>query len=254
MKKILMSLFGAGLSLAALCPSSARAAAVAYDKDNVLVLDSVVRSVDWSGPQLKLVVGSFDGHGGAPDWTITGPDPTLLFHMGWTKDLLKVGEKLDTVINPDKDGSRNGSLLRFYLFDGRTLETSPFGTTHIVPLETLAHMPKTPGENPMAGYYGNTIAFKAADYNGHVWFNADGTFTMFSNDKNPDGTWSERLVEGYTWFEKQQDKYIQCMYFATGRIAPFCHSPVNFEKVGDQWTVVLPGGWSESRVLLPGRQ
>ena len=145
MKRTLMSLIGAGLLLAGLCPSGARAAAVAYDQDNVLILDSVIRSVDWSGPQLKLVVGSFDGHGGAPDWTIIGPDPALLFRMGWTKDLLQVGEKLDTVINPDKNGSRNGSLLRFYLFDGRTLEISPFGTTHIVPLESLARMPPASG-------------------------------------------------------------------------------------------------------------
>ena len=250
MKSIQISTLAVGFALAI---GGARAAAPSYDMSQFIILDGEVKSVDWSGSQLKVIFHSNDGYDGA-DWTLVGPDPAYLLRMGWTKDLLQVGEKLDTVINPDKNGSRNGSLLRFYLFDGRTLEISPFGTTHIVPLESLARMPNKPAQNPMAGYYGNTIAFKAADYNGHVWFNADGTFIMFSNDKNPDGSWSERLVEGYTWFEKQQDKYIQCMYFATGRIAPFCHSPVNFEQVGDQWTAVLPGGWSETRVLLPGHQ
>lgn len=241
---------------------SAAAAEISYDLDKTLILDGRIVSVDWSGEQLKFVVFSHDGYDGA-NWNVVGPKPADLYRMGWTKDTLKSGDKLDTVVHPDKSGARNGSLMRFYLTDGRTLEISRYGTTQMIPIAELNYRFANPDDDPMQHYYGNTVAFKAdhpdeaveANYHGHVWFNSDRTLTMFANDKNADGTWREHMLTGIWWLEKQGAKYNLCMTF-NNATSPLCHSPANFEKVGDKWDIHFRGrehNWVEHRELEAGR-
>lgn len=242
--------------------SSAHSSEPFYDMNRTLILDGVLRAVDWSGAQLRVDFHSNDGYDTA-EWVVIGPAPAQLLGRGWNKNDLKSGERLDAVIHPDKAGGRWGALIRFYLEDGRTLETGPYGTTQIIPREALELRFANPADDPMGGYYGNTQLILAdnptgrpeANYNGHTYYNADHTMMVASNDLQPDHTWREHILTGVWWLEKQQDKWTRCMLF-TQADRPFCHSPVNFEKVGDKWVAILRGrssDWVEHRELQAGR-
>jgi len=223
-----------------------------YDSRRTVILEGPILSVDWSGRQLRFVMGSFDGHGGAPQWTVRGPAPEELLKMGWSKTSLKVGDQLDVMVHPALDDSRDGELLRIILGDASTLETSVHGTSHIVPREAFIKAWKTPADDPLQGYYGNTVVFQGKGYEGHAWFDADNTVTMFNRDRQPDGTWKMQVVSGVYWLQRLQDKYIKCFFFERAPLAPFCHSPVNFEKPGDKWEIRMPNGDVETREIIAG--
>ena len=91
---------------------------VQYDASKILILDGFVKSVDWGSP-LKIVFHWNNGYDGV-DWTVIGPAADDLFRMGWTRDMLKPNGRMDAVVHPDEAGSPTGSLMRFYLPDGRT--------------------------------------------------------------------------------------------------------------------------------------
>jgi len=260
MKTMQIAAVAAGLALSA---TGAFAAAPVYDPSNFIILDGQVKSVDWSGPQLKVTFHSNDGYDGA-DWTLVGPDPAYLLRMGWTKDIIKPGDRPDAVIHPDKNGTANGSLMRFLLDDYRTLETSPFGSPLIYPRGALSHTYANPADDPLASNYGNTRTCRAtnpggppgSNYSCRLYVNADHTMMMSENNMQPDGTWSAHIDTGVWWIENQLGKSVACTLI-TGSSKPRCHAPVEKHQVGDKWSILFhgqSGNWTEYRELLPGRQ
>lgn len=223
-----------------------------FEGTATVILEGPIRSVDWSGPQLRFVMGSYDGHGGQPEWSVVGPSPSMLKQLGWSAADLTPGTVLDVVVHPDHQGGRAGQLVRVILKDASTLEISAHGTTHIIPPDALTPSWKGTVNDPLAGYYGNTVVFQGNGYEGRAWFNADNTLQMFSRDRQPDGTWATRAVEGIYWLQKLQDKYIKCFFFPSAPIGPFCHSPVNFERPGDRWEIRMPNGDPEMREIIAG--
>jgi hypothetical protein len=240
--------------LIVLALGSGGAAAADYDGNRTVILEGPVRVIDWSGPRLSFSMGSYDGYGGAPVWSVVGPAPDELLKLGWSKASIKTGDVLDVMAHPATDDSRGAQLVRVIFRDGSTLETSARGTTHIIPREAFTPAWKKPADDPLLGYYGNTVVFKAKNYEGHAWFNADNTVTMFNRDQQADGSWTMRVVQGQYWLQRLQDKYIKCFFFARSPIAPFCHSPVNFEKPGSKWEIKMPNGDSETREIVVGHQ
>lgn len=244
--------------------AQARAAQQEYEKADFIILDGELKSVDWSGPKLKVIFHSNDGYDGV-DWTLLGPDPAYLLRMGWTKDVLKAGDRPNAVVEPDKNGTANGTLIRFQLGDFRTLETGPFGSPLIYPRNALQQHFDNPADDPLATNYGNTRTCRAEDakgppeanYSCRLWVNADHTMMMFENNMNKDGkTYSQRVDTGVWWLEKQLDKTVACTLI-TGSSKPRCHAPVDRHSVGDHWSILFHGAkanWTEYRELLPGRQ
>jgi Family of unknown function (DUF6152) len=240
-----------------------RAGDVAYDPNQFIILDGEVESIDWSGSLLKIIFHSNDGYDGV-DWTLTGPAPDYLLRMGWTKDSIKAGDRPDAVIHSDKNGTANGSLIRFLLSDYGTLETGPHGSTQIYPRGALTQTYATAADDPLASNYGNTRTCRAEDpkgppeanYSCRLWVNADHTMMMFENNKQPDGTYKQRVDTGIWWLEQQLNRTVSCT-FINGSAKPRCHSPVETHKVGDKWSIQFHGAnadWTEYRELLPGRQ
>lgn len=241
----------------------ANAADTGYDLKETLILDGYVKSVDWSGKQLNLVFHSNDGYDGA-DWAVAGPAVADLLRIGWSKDMLKAGDRPNAIVHPAADGTAKGSLIRFHLRDGRTLETGVNGSLQTIPREHLYRKFDNPQDDPMYSLYGNTQVFYAADpqgppeanYNGRIWFNANHTLVIFSNDLNKDGkTWSNHAMNGTWWLEKQLGKWVRCNWFEPSPI-PYCHSPAEAHKVGEKWSIVFRGAkadWIEHREIEAGQ-
>ena len=253
------------IAMIALTVVGASATVQAADIDEILILDGFVRSVDWSGEQLIVVFHSNDGYEGA-DWTITGPKPADLLHMGWSKDLLKANDRIDAYIYPDRDGETKGTLKRFILADGSTLEASLHSDLDMAPRAALYRVFDDPADDPMAGFYGNTSTCLAMDttqgasqYNCTVWTNADHTFTIFENNLYSEGGQGKGLImqDGIWWLEMQRPgQWTKCVII-TGGNKPRCHSPVIGHKSGDQWSIPFHGrnaDWTEYRTIQEGRQ
>jgi hypothetical protein len=241
----------------------AASAVHAAQVDDTVILDGFVKSVDWSGDQLTVVFHSNDGYDTA-DWTLTGPRPADLLHMGWSKDLLRPNDRIDAYIHPDRNGATKGALIRFLLADGSTLEASLHSDLDIAPRAALYRVFENPADDPMAGYYANTRTCLAksqspeGQYNCTSWWNADHTFSVYENNLYAEGGQGAGLVmqNGLWWLEMQRpDQWVSCQ-LVTGALKPRCHSPVNFGKSGDKWSILFHGrdaDWTEYRTVEEGR-
>ena len=247
---------------AALMTSTSAFAAPDYDRENFIVLDGRVENVDWSGENMEILFWSNDGYGGV-DWTLVGPSIEKLRAMGWTEDSIKPGDRVDAIVNPDKNGTPTAELQRFLFDDYSTLETSHKGSTAIFPPGTLK---KTlpPEEDPLITNYGNTRTCRAtnpdgpasANYACRLYVNADHTMQMVEANLLEDGTWEHKIDTGVWWLEQQLDKLVACTLI-DGAAKPRCHAPVEYHEVGDEWSIEFIGReatWTEYRQLLEGRQ
>lgn len=241
----------------------ASAPQAAQQVDDLVIIEGTVKSVDWSGDQLVVVLHANDGWD-RPDWTLTGPKPTDLLKMGWSKDLLKPNDSVNAYVHPDKNGALKGTLKRFHLADGSTLEVSLHSDLDVAPHAALYRVFDNPTDDPMAGYYANTRTCLAksehpeGQYNCTSWWNPDHTFSIFENNLAAQGGMGEGLImqDGIWWLEMQRPgQWVNCQ-LVPGAFKPRCHSPVSFGKSGDQWSIEFTGrkaNWTEYRTVEEGR-
>lgn len=220
---------------------------------DVLTLESEVRAVHWQLPQVSYDLAIPDAKGGTQAWTVTAGSLSTMTGLGWTANTLKVGDHVDAIARGT--GFATAQLLRVVFSDGHSLNADASATTLVYPpLEPRIVGDVAMSEDPMTGYYGNTVLCQGASWECHAWFNPDHRFLLFSVDQQSDGSRPLRGLEGTYWLEKLQGAYFMCFLFDQRPIAPICHSPFNFEKLGDQWQTVLPNGSREIKRLVAGHQ
>ena len=64
-----------------------------------------------------------DDKGNITHWSMETFSPGKLVHMGWTQDCIKPGDQVSITLNPAKNGSPVGYLLKLVFADGRELGT-----------------------------------------------------------------------------------------------------------------------------------
>jgi hypothetical protein len=67
--------------------------------------------MQWTNPHIHLLVNVPDGKGTVNEWDIEGGTPGTLRRTGWTRDVLKAGDKVSVKIHPMKDGTYGGMLV-----------------------------------------------------------------------------------------------------------------------------------------------
>ena len=80
-----------------------------YNKDVTIVGD--VKELQWTNPHIHLLVNVPDDKGAVNEWDIEGGTPGTLRRTGWTRDILKAGDKVSVRIHPMKDGTNGGQLV-----------------------------------------------------------------------------------------------------------------------------------------------
>ena len=93
-----------------------------FDQQKTVIITGTVRKFEWTNPHVWLELVGDDGE---PKWGLEGGPPSILARSGFAKDLLTPGMKISVTINPLKNGSHGGSLLRVTLPDGRVLNSDP---------------------------------------------------------------------------------------------------------------------------------
>src|SRR4029434_5773605 len=120
------------LVLAALLSTSGFQVAVAGHHSNVgfavetvNTATGVVKEWKWMNPHTWLIVDVDDGKGGTVEWAMEGRAPGVLLRAGWTRTVLKPGDKVTVHYSPSKDGSKVGMIARVTMADGRVLPNAP---------------------------------------------------------------------------------------------------------------------------------
>ena len=112
---------GAGLLLAAL-PALAHHAFVAqYDASKSTTLQGVVTKVEWTNPHARFYVDVKDKSGNLTNWNLELASPNALRRLGWTRDILKAGDKVSVFVAPAKDGAKMANARTVTLADGRKM-------------------------------------------------------------------------------------------------------------------------------------
>jgi hypothetical protein len=130
MRRIFGSL-AIGAALAAVLgvpPAAAHHSTAAFDLTKVVKIEGTVTQFRWINPHASFKVDG-KSEGEAPDglWTVEMTAPNVLINQGWTRDALKVGDKVTIYVNPLRnevtlnDGSTGGLYVGVVLADGKTL-------------------------------------------------------------------------------------------------------------------------------------
>ena len=82
-----------------------------FDNSNVVSLKATVKEFQWTNPHVILwVYVQPKDNEPAELWSIELTSPGNLTRSGWSRKSLRVGDKLELLINPLRDGSRGGSF------------------------------------------------------------------------------------------------------------------------------------------------
>ena len=90
-----------------------------YNKDVTLV--GTVKELQWTNPHIHLFVNVPDGKGGMVEWDVEGGTPNNLRRTGWSRDVVKPGDKVSVAIHPMKNGTNGGQLVTANRGDGTVI-------------------------------------------------------------------------------------------------------------------------------------
>jgi hypothetical protein len=109
----------------AVIPAFAHHSNVAFAVETVNTATGVVKEWKWENPHTWLIVDVDDGKGGKAEWAMEGRAPGVLLRAGWSRSVLKPGDKVTVHYSPSKDGSKVGMIARVTMEDGRVLPNAP---------------------------------------------------------------------------------------------------------------------------------
>lgn len=90
-----------------------------YDLTKTVTVQGTVTEVIWENPHVIVVMNDTSGQ----EQAFEGPSPTYMVRYGWTKDTIKVGDKVTVKANPAKNGQLPMHLITLTAPDGK--EYSP---------------------------------------------------------------------------------------------------------------------------------
>ena len=108
--------------LIAVLPAVAHHAFVAqYDAAKSTTLHGVVTKVEWTNPHARFYVDVKDTGGKVTTWNLELASPNALRRLGWTRDIIKVGDQVSVLVAPAKDGTKMANARTVTLADGRKM-------------------------------------------------------------------------------------------------------------------------------------
>ena len=111
----LSALVGLG---AATYPVAAHHSTTMFDREKTLPLVGTVKELHWTNPHVAIFIDNTGSQGAAPGlWVIELTSPGNLVRSGWTRSVVKPGDKVSADIHPLRDGTKGGALRKITLVD-----------------------------------------------------------------------------------------------------------------------------------------
>jgi hypothetical protein len=92
-----------------------------FDQTKVLNHTGTVKEFELVNPHAWLHVVITDGQGKSATWSFEGGSVAQLVGLGWTREGLRVGDKVQVSYRPMKDGSRGGQIMSVTQADGKKI-------------------------------------------------------------------------------------------------------------------------------------
>ncbi len=103
-------------------PGFAHHSDVAYQRTAIELKTATIVKVAWINPHAVISCDVKDDAGNVSRWTLEMGSPSAMTRVGWDKNSLSAGDVVKIDINPAKNGTKFGRLLRVTRPDGKTLE------------------------------------------------------------------------------------------------------------------------------------
>jgi hypothetical protein len=93
--RIMLHALAVALVLRAAVPAAAHHAfSLEYDATKPRTFEGVVRKIEWTNPHVRIYVDVIDAGGKVNNWNLELASLSALVRNGWTRDSVKVGEKV----------------------------------------------------------------------------------------------------------------------------------------------------------------
>ena len=114
-----------GLAAAAY-PVSAHHSTTMFDRDKVINLNGVVKELHWTNPHVAIFIDNAakQANVDAGTWVIELTSPGNLIRSGWSRTLIKPGDKVEIEVHPLRDGTKGAALRKLTLADGQSFTYS----------------------------------------------------------------------------------------------------------------------------------
>jgi len=109
------------MALAAPLAMAHHSFAVHFVSDRVITLKGTVTSFKFTNPHGIVTFNVTKEDGGVEEWRAETNSPNALRRRGWTKDSIKVGEEVEIIGFPTRDGSPYVRISKLTFADGREL-------------------------------------------------------------------------------------------------------------------------------------
>jgi hypothetical protein len=116
--KTLPFALAAAAALTATSPALAHHSFAMFDMNTEKAVSGTVTEYLWANPHTWIWIEAPSGE----KWGVEGTSPYFLQGHGWSKDTLKVGDKITVTIHPNKDGGHGGAFISMTLPNGRVMD------------------------------------------------------------------------------------------------------------------------------------
>jgi hypothetical protein len=112
----------AAAAMAAGTPALAHHSFAMFDMTQEKTISGTVSDFQWTNPHSWIWLDVPTADGGSEKWGVEGMSPNFLERRGWSKNTLRVGDKVSVVVHPVRNGGKGGSFVRVTLPDGKVMD------------------------------------------------------------------------------------------------------------------------------------
>jgi len=98
--------------------------AAEFDRNNPTTIEGIVTEVWFRNPHVRYYINVVDENGEEAIWDTRGLSPVKLVRQGWTKDTIKVGDRITMHGHLGLNNKTSLSILEITLADGTVLSSS----------------------------------------------------------------------------------------------------------------------------------
>ena len=108
-------------------PVGAHHSAAQFDFRAPTTIKGTVKTIRPANPHLRLVMSVTDDKRGTRDIEYEGHSLNNFYRSGWRPDMVKVGDKIEVMIAPRKDGEDGGYVTGVRTAEGKVFGAPPTG-------------------------------------------------------------------------------------------------------------------------------
>lgn len=99
-------------------PAAAHHSTAMFDFTKTIEIEGTIKAFQWTNPHTWTVVTVDGDVAAAGEYGLEGMSPNYLSRNGWSKRMLKPGDKVSLKVHPLKDGRKGGFMVSVKLPDG----------------------------------------------------------------------------------------------------------------------------------------